>query len=123
MKLFSRKFNKAIIRAREDERLKCEQEFTKQKKIELQKLENDKNLEIAELEAEMTSMMVRVKFWQEKYDKVLKKEQQIKITEKRNNKLANDLYFLITEKVKNDSEIIQNIGSILSEAGIKLIER
>ena len=123
MKLFSRKFNKAITRAREDERLKCEQEFTKQKKIELQKLENDKNLEIAELEAEMTSMMVRVKFWQEKYDKVLKKEQQIKITEKRNNKLANDLYFLITEKVKNDSEIIQNIGSILSEAGIKLIER
>lgn len=123
MKFFSRKINKAITRARNDERLKCEREFIHQKKIELQKLENEKNLEIAEIRAEMESMEIHTKFWKEEYEKMLKRNQGVKIQEKRNAKLANDLYFLINEKVKSDSEIISNIGTILSDAGIKLIER
>lgn len=119
---FSKKIKNALDKARKDEHDKCEREFIREKRLALDELSNEKDLQIAELEAELQSVQMKAKFHQDQCDKMLKERYQVKLDKKRTEKLGNDLYFLVKEYVADEAKIVQQIGIILRDSGIKLIE-
>jgi hypothetical protein len=90
--------------------------------IAIQKLSDQKDLKIAELELEIKSNLAMLNFIKHEYDKLAKERQYVILESKKNERVSQDLLEVVSKQSETNSNLIQQVGNIASEAKTKLIK-
>lgn len=91
-------------------------------KKELQQLADEKDLEIIGLRSELHSMQRRVDYWQTIYRQVTKEKVQNKMDKKELQKIADDVFYFIDQKVIENENLLSAVGEIVSRVNNLQIE-
>lgn len=118
--IFSGDIQKALTRARADEREQCEKEKEKALKEQEAKLVGEWSLKVKELEAQIESMEFRIQNHEKEKKAVENERQKIREIAIRQRQVVSDIVFLAQQKRDDDMRKLQDFQKL--ETSINNIE-
>ncbi|MEM4270635.1 MAG: hypothetical protein QXO70_00910 [Candidatus Pacearchaeota archaeon] len=106
-KMFAKDIDKALEKAREDERTKCKEEYRKQIAERVSEIEGKYLLLLKEKESELKSMALRLQAAEEKVKNVSEQRQKMREQAIVQRQLTSDLVFIMKEWQERRAEELQ----------------
>jgi hypothetical protein len=113
--LMSKDINDALNRARNDERLKCNAEKEKALEDQRQRLEGEWSLKVKEKEAEIESLLLRMRDMSTRDKEARADIQDVREVKVMQRRIASDLVYIAKQRHEDDARILQEFLKLQGE--------